>query len=134
MPELLVADLEASLRFWCGLLGFSVLYRRPEEGFAYLEQGRAQIMLEQRNERARQWITAPLEPPLGRGVNFQIAVSAAAPVLAALERHGWPLFEDLEEKWYRAGDAEAGQRQFLVKDPDGYLVRMAEDLGTRAFV
>ena len=36
---------------------------------------------------------------------------------------GWPIFVEPEEKWYRAGDIEIGVRQFLVQDPDGYLLR-----------
>ncbi len=36
-----------------------------------------------------------------------------------------------EEKWYRADKIEVGQRQFLVMDPDGYLLRLVMDLGER---
>ncbi|MEO9168740.1 MAG: VOC family protein, partial [Aestuariivirga sp.] len=36
-----------------------------------------------------------------------------------------------EEKWYRAGDEEVGQRQFLVQDPDGYLLRLCQPIGRR---
>lgn len=37
-----------------------------------------------------------------------------------------------EEKWYRIGPSEeAGVRQFLVQDPDGYLVRLQMSLGHR---
>lgn len=37
-----------------------------------------------------------------------------------------------EEKWYRIGPSEeAGIRQFLVQDPDGYLVRLQMSLGHR---
>ena len=41
------------------------------------------------------------------------------------------LFLEVEEKWYRVDDQEAGNRQFLVMDPDGYLLRFTEDLGVR---
>jgi len=41
------------------------------------------------------------------------------------------LFRDVEDAWYRAGDVEAGQRQFIVQDPDGYLVRLVQRLGER---
>ena len=44
---------------------------------------------------------------------------------------GWPIFVEPEEKWYRAGDVEIGVRQFLVQDPDGYLVRLQEEIGER---
>lgn len=38
-----------------------------------------------------------------------------------------------ETKWYRVGDNEvAGVEQFLVTDPDGYLVRFQASLGRRS--
>ncbi|MDF9616405.1 VOC family protein [Pseudomonas entomophila] len=130
VPELIVTDLQRSLAFWVSDLGFQVAYRRPEEGFAYLDLGGAQIMLEQVNLQD-QWITGRLEAPLGRGINFQIDVGEVAPVIERLNRRGWPLFQACEDAWYRAGAVEVGQRQFLVQDPDGYLLRLAERLGER---
>ena len=70
-------------------------------------------------------------PPLGRGVNFEIRVSAVEPILAALIAADWPLFMAPEEKWYRTGAVETGVRQFLVQDPDGYLARFAATIGER---
>lgn len=131
VPELVVADLEASLRFWRDLIGFSVAYDRSEVHFAYLDLAGAQLMLEQRSTAEDQWVTGPLEAPLGRGINFQIEVPALQPILERLAGAGWPLFLEPEEAWYRAGEVELGQRQFLVMDPDGYLLRLAEDIGER---
>jgi hypothetical protein len=37
----------------------------------------------------------------------------------------------VEEKWYRVNDQETGNKQFLVQDPDGYLLRFFEDLGIK---
>lgn len=134
VPELVVADLGLSLRFWIGLIGFRIAYDRPENGFAYLDLGGAQVMLDQYNPSARHWLTGPMERPFGRGINFQIEVAAVEPVLARLEEVGWPLFMAVEDAWYRAGDVEVGQRQFLVQDPDGYLLRLGAKLGERAVV
>src|SRR4051812_33368173 len=47
VPELICADIERSVRFYTGVLGFHVRYARPEERFAYLEREGAEIMLEQ---------------------------------------------------------------------------------------
>ncbi len=127
-PELDVEDLDASLRFWCDLLGFEVAYDRTAARFASLERGGAQIMLCQHNGR---WMTGRLERPYGRGVNFQIMVDRLDPILAALDAARWPLFEEPSEAWYRTGAVESGQRECLVQDPDGYLVRLAETLGQR---
>lgn len=86
-------------------------------------------MLEQHDPATRQWVPAPLDAPLGRGVNFQIEVQALQPILDRLATAGWSLFMEPEEAWYRIGDSEGGQRQFVVQAPDGYLLRLAEDLG-----
>ncbi|MGO1263329.1 MAG: bleomycin resistance protein [Brevibacterium aurantiacum] len=131
VPELLVSNVSRSIDFWCGLCGFEIAYERPEEGFAYITRGSAHIMLEQKGI-GRNWVTGPLERPFGRGINFQIAVLSMGPIEKALNRASYPLFMPPETKWYRIGDfEEAGVRQLLVTDPDGYLVRFQEPLGRR---
>ena len=129
VPELYVIDLEKSLHFWCELLGFRVLYSRSETGFAYLERERAQVMLEQTGRES--WSVGDLARPFGRGINLQIATSSLQPMLDRLTAANWPLFIQPTERWYRTGNTESGQRQFLVQDPDGYLLRFAEGLGER---
>lgn len=130
VPELIVSDLDSSLDFWVSLLGFEIAYQRPEQRFAYLDLHGAQVMLEQLDADDH-WLTGPLEKPFGRGINLQIDVAAVAPLLERLERHRWPLFRACEEVWYRADAVEVGLRQFLVQDPDGYLLRLAQKLGER---
>jgi catechol 2,3-dioxygenase-like lactoylglutathione lyase family enzyme len=131
VPELLVEDLARSLAFWRGACGFTVRYDRPEEGFAYLVRGSAHVMLEERG-RGRNWVTGELAPPYGRGLNLQIAVPDLDPLLAALRTASVPLFMEPETRWYRIGrDEEAGVRQALVQDPDGYLLRFQQSLGRR---
>ncbi|WP_428542258.1 bleomycin resistance protein [Rhodopila sp.] len=131
VPELLVADLDRSLRFWRDLCGFQVAFDRPEDRFAYLDLDGAQVMLEQRG-LGRNWVSAPLEVPLGRGINFQVGVHSIQPILATLQAAGWPLFMQPERKWYRTGSFETGVEQFLVQDPDGYLIRFSAPIGERA--
>jgi len=131
VPELLVRDITASIAFWCGLCGFAIRYDRPEEGFAYLTLGNAHVMLEQQGT-GRNWITGALDGPRGRGINFQVTVPNVEPILLALRAAEVPLFMEPEQKWYRMGDEEAGVKQFLVMDPDGYLLRIQSSLGRRA--
>jgi catechol 2,3-dioxygenase-like lactoylglutathione lyase family enzyme len=130
VPELVVSDLAASLRFWRDLLGFRVVYERAAERFAFLERGGAQFMLEQLHDAS--WLTGELSAPFGRGMHFEIGVDSLAPILVALERARWPLWRGAEERWYRVASEEVGQRQVVVQDPDGYLLRLAEPLGVRA--
>ena len=105
-----------------------MVFDRPEQGFACIQRGTARVMLDQLGT-GRDWVTAPLEPPLGRGINLEIAVEDIAPILAALAAAGWPLFLGPEEKTYRVGEGSVTVRQFLVQDPDGYLLRFSEGIG-----
>ena len=134
VPELDVTDLEASLGFYVGVLGFSIRYRRPEERFAYLEREGAELMLEEAAGPGRRLRTAPLEHPYGRGMNLQIAVSDATRLYALVVAAGGEIMVPLETRWYRADNAQLGNRQFVVTDPDGYLLRFFEDLGGRPYV
>lgn len=130
VPELDVTSIAASLAFWCDGLGFRVAYERRQAKFAYLERQGAQVMLCEINGN---WQTAPLERPFGRGINFQIATDDLESILEALRKLDWPLFEEPSESWYRVGETEeTGSREFLVQDPDGYLIRFAQSIGRRS--
>ena len=129
VPELLVSNHAASRDFYVRIIGFSVRYERLAEKFSYLDLGGAELMIEEETDF---WTTAPREKPYGRGINLQIQVATLAPILARIEEAGIALFRPVEEAWYRSGNTYSGNRQFLVQDPDGYLLRMFEDLGERA--
>ena len=130
VPELLVTDINRSLAFWRDTCGFKISYSRPEESFAYLVLGSAHLMLEQVGV-GRNWITGPLEAPYGRGINFQISVPDTSVLLTGLARAGVGLLMEPETKWYRTGGEESGVNQFLVMDPDGYLIRFQSSCGKR---
>jgi catechol 2,3-dioxygenase-like lactoylglutathione lyase family enzyme len=132
IPELDVSDLDASLQFYVGLVGFKVSYRRPEERFCFLDLDGAQIMLEKAAGPGRRFRTAALEHPFGRGMNLQIEVVDVDSIHQRVTRSGGSIVIPLEEQWYRIDDHEAGNRQFVVADPDGYLLRFFENLGTRS--
>lgn len=126
IPELSVSDFEKSLNFYTLILGFDVEYRR--EKFAMISLQGSQIMLEEINNN---WNVGELEYPFGRGINFQIEVDKIEPILNSLRENNCPLFAEPEENWYRQDDKLLGNREFLVQDPDGYLLRFAQDLGSR---
>ncbi len=131
IPELKVMNFKESFKFYTQLVGFEVLYERPEEDFAMLSFNGAQLMIEGLSDKSRLWDVGKLERPLGRGVNFQVQVQDVRNLYQKLNEVKYPIFLNLEEKWYRANDKEVGNMQFLVQDPDGYLLRFFEDLGTR---
>jgi catechol 2,3-dioxygenase-like lactoylglutathione lyase family enzyme len=129
VPELLVSNHATSRDFYVRIIGFEVRYERPAEKFSYLDLGGAELMIEQETDF---WATAPREQPYGRGINLQIEVETLDPILDRLKSAGIALFRPVEEAWYRAGELYAGNRQFLVQDPDGYLLRLFEDLGKKS--
>ena len=141
VPELDVTDLGVSLAFYVGVIGFTVVFERVGERFAYLGMGPAELMVQQASGPGRRFRTAPLERPFGRGVNLQIAVADVDVVYGSVMRAGLAPVIDMEERWYdvdvvtpsgrwvRRGPSLAGNRQFVVADPDGYLLRFYTNLG-----
>lgn len=130
LPELLVQDISTSLTFYRDVLGFSVAYQRPEEKFVFLEREGAQLMLleDGGNEHSR---TGIFEYPRGRGLNLSIRTTGLDGIEFALDSAGHPLRIPVREQWHRQDDLLHGERQLWVMDPDGYLLRFVERLGTR---
>lgn len=131
VPELDVTDVAASLDFYVHVCGFALRYQRDEEQFVYLDLAGAELMLQSAKGDGRRFRTAPLERPFGRGVNLQIEVDDVDPIHARVLASGRDVVVAIEERWYGTDDGEVGNRQFVVEDPDGYLLRFFEDLGTR---
>jgi len=86
-------------------------------------------MLEQVSDDA--WLTGPLTPAFCRGINLQIEVPDASALHDRLNAAGVPLFRGLTTDWYREGAVEHRQKQVLVQDPGGDLLRVVQPLGTR---
>ncbi|WP_083600374.1 bleomycin resistance protein [Xenorhabdus eapokensis] len=124
VPELTVSNFSASLDFYQKTLGFKILIRREEPDFVYLGLGEAQLMLEAFHENG--WNTGELNKPLGRGINLQIEVDDIKPILANLVTNNIELYRPLEDNYYCIGDTHVCQREFLVQDPDGYLLRFSQ--------
>lgn len=129
IPELIVMDYGKTLPFWRDVLGFAVQFDRPSERLAMLEHpDGAQVMF---FERDGSWETGSFEAPLGRGVIIQVFVADVNAVARRVEAAGLVYFVPPFEKWRDWGDRLGGQREFLVQDPDGYLVKVAQQLGER---
>lgn len=134
VPEFAVSDWRKSKAFYCDILGFTCLYERPEEGFCYLTLGQAEIMIDQIGEgRTFENGHLPDSYPFGKGLNVQIRMETISAMVEALRQNDFHLYLEPEDKWYRVDDMESGNRQFVVADPDGYLLRFYEELGTRRY-
>lgn len=130
VPELSVSNLDASLHFYVEASGFTIMFSRTQPAFAYLSFEGAQIMLEE--VQADGWQTAELIYPFGRGINFQIECADVTALRDKLISAGYPLYRELAENWYDVEDRQFGAREFLVQDPDGYLLRFSQNLGERS--
>jgi catechol 2,3-dioxygenase-like lactoylglutathione lyase family enzyme len=130
VPELYCSDIGESLSFYLSVCGFEILFERPEERFAYLSHHGAELMLEQPTNPDRIFLAAVPERPYGRGMNLQIEVGDIETLHERVVASGSRIILPMEERWYRAGDVELGHRQFVVMDPDGYLLRFFQDLGS----
>lgn len=135
IPELCCSNIKISLAFYTAVLGFEIEYQREEEGFAMLQRQTSHIMLDEiahnLKDMKRVWLADLLEKPFGRGINLQIRTSNIDALYTDVQQSGATIFLAIEEKWYRVNDIEVGNRQFIVLDPDGYMLRFAEDLGSR---
>ena len=128
VPEFVVSEINQSVNFYVNILGFKIEYDRKENNFYFLSFQGAQIMLDQDNGN---WVTAPAEYPRGRGMNFQFSIDNIYPLLEKVKAAKIPLYSDVKEHWRRGNNVEYGEIEFLIQDPDGYLLRFSSGLGER---
>lgn len=128
IPELNVTNYDKSIIFYVNILGFQIDYTRENDKFAMISINGSQIMIEEINGY---WETGKLEYPFGRGINLQIEVKNVETMVEKLNANHIKLFRQIEENWYNVNNKKHGNKEFLVQDPDGYLLRFAQDLGIK---
>ena len=129
IPELSVTNLENSLKFY-KTAGFKIEYDRPENKFAFIGLGELQFMLQEISNTDK-WDVAPLSYPFGNGINFQLEVENLDEIYNNFKNSNYKITFDIEENWYRQDNKLLGNKEFLIQDPDGYLLRFSEDLGEK---
>ena len=100
------------------------MYERKEDKFIFLELNENQIMIQEDNDV---WETGPLEYPFGRGINISMEVKDVEEIKQKLLKINYPLFQDIKESIYRVNEKEYIDKEFLVQDPDGYLLRFTQE-------
>lgn len=119
IPELSVTDINKSKEFYLSL-GFTIKYERLENKFCFLELEQNQIMIEQINDN---WNTGILEYPFGRGINISMSISNVEELYNNIKSKNIKIFKELEIHTYRVDDKDYEDKEFLIQDPDGYLLR-----------
>ena len=129
IPELSVTNLENSLEFY-KTIGFKIEYDRPENKFVLISLGKIQFMLQEISDNDK-WNIMELTYPFGNGINFQLEVDNVNEIYKNLKDNNYKITFEIEENWYRQGNRLLGNKEFLIQDPDGYLLRFFEDLGEK---
>lgn len=120
IPELSVFNIVQTKRFYSDL-GFKIEYERPGENFVFMSFQGSQFMFEQIHEDG--WNTGELNYPLGRGINFSIAVNHVEELYIFVKSKGMDIYRDLTQSVYQVDGTEEVQMEFLIQDPNGYLLR-----------
>ncbi|MBN2880672.1 VOC family protein [Candidatus Woesearchaeota archaeon] len=138
IPELGTLNFEKSLQFYTEIIGFKIEYKRgdkeKEHKFALISMQESQLMIDEiTNPKSKtdKFITGKLQYPLGRGINFQIEVKNITPILTRLKKNKYPLQSEVKDNWYRQDNKLLGNKEFMVMDPDGYLLRFAQNLKSK---
>ena len=120
IPELSVFDIEQTKRFYNDL-GFKIEYERPEEKFVFMSFQDSQFMFEQIHDNG--WNIDELIYPLGRGINFSIAVDDIEGLYKLVKTLNLEIYRELNRSIYQVNGTEETQIEFLIQDPNGYLLR-----------
>jgi catechol 2,3-dioxygenase-like lactoylglutathione lyase family enzyme len=119
-PEFFVRDIDASMRFYIDGLGFRFV--RRSDDFAVVAHGTALFLLAMPSAVPGEHAAAAVEPwlasgPRGVGVNVLVMVDDVDAMYARVREFGAPIFWEIGDRYY-------GLRDFIVTDPDGYMLRL----------
>ena len=120
IPELSVFDIVQTKNFY-EELGFKIEYERPEVKFVFMSFQDSQFMFEQIHDKG--WNTGELIYPLGRGINFSIAVDDIENLYTLVKSKRLEIYKKLTKSVYLVNGIEEIQMEFLIQDPNGYLLR-----------
>ena len=120
IPELSVFDILQTKKIYKEL-GFKIEYERQKEKFIFMSFQDSQFMFEQIHDEG--WNTGELSYPLGRGINFSIAVEDVEELYKLVKTLNFEIYRELTRNQYQVNGAEETQIEFLIQDPNGYLLR-----------
>ena len=125
VPELYVIDFEKSLTFYRDILDFKVEYARENPKFAFLSYQGSQLMIQEEDDD-EEWHNGKPEYPYGRGMNLEIETNEIDEMIKRLKKNNYSLKRGLKENTYMENDIPHKNREILVMDPSGYLLRFSE--------
>lgn len=124
IPELTVSNINQTKEFYIFKLGFNLEYERTDDKFFFATYEESQFMFEELHNDG--WNTGALEYPFGRGVNFSICCNNIDKLYERIMKHQIKPYRKLHKATYLCGEKVEQQKQFLIQDPDGYLLRFTD--------
>jgi catechol 2,3-dioxygenase-like lactoylglutathione lyase family enzyme len=124
IPELTVSDIKQTKDFYINKLGFTLEYEREKDKFIFLSYNSSQFMFEQIHQTG--WNAGDLKYPFGRGINFSICAADINALYKKVLHCDIKIYRELQEAVYRNDTEEVREVQFLIQDPDGYLLRFTD--------
>ena len=118
-PEFFVRDVDQSVAFYSERLGFTTLRKEPD--FAVVALGEAHVLLAAEAHTSREWLAAG---PRGIGSNVRIMVDDVDAVYQRAKAGGVPIVQEIADRSY-------GLRDFILADPDGFMLRFASALAAK---
>jgi len=122
-PNLLVDNVERSLRFYEDVLGFTRGFTVPEDRpfvFGSVVSGSIEIFFNEKNTATKEY-PAFLGKPLGLTGTMFVELHGSGGIEPLHERLKGlvPIVMPLVTQWY-------GVKEFAIADPDGYVITFAE--------
>ena len=117
---LIVEDLDRAVQFYAGVLGLKLGHRSGD--YAQLDTGVTRLSLYARSAMAKT-LGMPLEATASNAPGFEIGFKVAdvdAIFSELVARGAVPAVPPTDRFW--------GQRTAYVRDPDGHLIELAQDL------
>ncbi len=119
-PNLIVSDVERSVRFYCDVLGFAVATTVPDAApyvFAIVQFGSVEVFLNAPEPAIAEY-PAFKDRPIGGTLTLFVNVTGIHDAYASLKDRV-KVVMPFEKKWY-------GMTEFAFLDPDGYVITYAQ--------
>jgi uncharacterized glyoxalase superfamily protein PhnB len=127
-PNLVVANVEASMKFYRTVFGFQTGFAVPDEppyvfgsvvsGSGAAGDGGVEIFFNEKNAVEAEY-PALVARPIGGTLTLYIEVEGMEEIFAAVKKSGAKITMPLKEQFY-------GMREFAFEDPEGWVITIAE--------
>ena len=122
-PNLIVRNVEASLKFYREVLGLEPAITVPEQSpyvFASVSKGSVEIFFNDRKTVAAEY--PKLAETIGASLTLYMEVDSLQAVLDRVQKLGAKISMPVTDQFY-------GMKEFAFEDVDGYTITIAQKLG-----